>query len=412
MPRRIPMNEQFPTSANTPVQSGIAADALAHAFHLFETRQDARLVFHNDKFVTTTAAVAADIAGALHFTATQQEVVQLAAIFLHTGYWYDYRRRAEQSEVVARQFLEEKNYPPTLISQVLACIQTAAMGSAPATPEAQVLTDAAHAATYLSETSDRGALLRLERELMLGNNYSRANWAGQYLQQLVQIKWHTPYARSKYEAALHKALLVQRRIQEKAAGDTAAFKHQPERPFEGLEEDYPLRAVQTFFRTNYRNHINLSAIADNKANIMISVNSILISVLITALSYRNMAQTNPGVLLPVVIFLVTGLASLIFAVLSARPKVTTLNRQVTDKSVLRRNMVFFGNFVTLDLDQYEELMDDLFRNGELLYGNMVRDLYYLGQVLDKKYRYLSISYNVFMLGFIATVGTFLFMLFR
>lgn len=406
------MNEQLSSAAYTPPPAGIVADAMAYVFHLFETRQDARLVFHNDKFVSTTAAIAAEIAAAMHLTSVQSEVAQLAAIFLHTGYWYDYRRRAEQSEVVAKQFLSEKNYPSAPTDQVLACLRVAAMGTPAQTPEAQVLADAANAATFLSDTSERGALLRLERELMLGNNYSRANWAGQYLQHLVQIKWHTPYARTKYEAALHKALLVQRRIQEKAAGDSISLRQQPSRPFEGLEDDNPMRAVQTFFRTNYRNHINLSAIADNKANIMISVNSILISVLITALSYRNMAQTNPGVLLPVVIFLVTGLASLIFAVLSARPKVTSLNKQVTDKALLRRNMVFFGNFVSLDLDQYEELMDDLFRNSELLYGNMVRDLYHLGQVLDKKYRYLSISYSVFMLGFIATVGTFLFMLFR
>lgn len=405
------MNEQL-IPGKTSSLTGIANDALYYVSRLFEIRQDARLVFHNDKLVAATVAIADEVAEATAVAGDQREVVQLAAIFLHTGYWYDYRRRAEQSEAVARQFLEEKNYPADRTAHVLACIQSAAMGTPPETPEARVLADAAHIATYLNDSSERGALLRLERELMLGNNYSRANWAGQYLQQLVQIKWFTPYARSKYESALHKALLVQRRIQEKAAGDASGSKTRPSRPFEGLEDDYPLRAVQTFFRTNYRNHINLSAIADNKANIMISVNSILISVLITALSYRNMAQTNPGVLLPVVIFLVTGLASLIFAVLSARPKVTSLNRQVTDKSTLRRNLVFFGNFVNLDLDQYEELIDDLFRNSELLYGNMVRDLYHLGQVLDKKYRYLAISYNVFMLGFIATVGTFLFMLFR
>ena len=56
-------------------------------------------------------------------------------------------------------------------------------------------------------------------------------------------------------------------------------------------------------------------------------------------------------------------------------------------------------------------MEDVFNDSELLYGNMVRDLYYLGKVLDKKYRYLSISYNIFMVGFIATVGTFLIALF-
>jgi hypothetical protein len=56
-------------------------------------------------------------------------------------------------------------------------------------------------------------------------------------------------------------------------------------------------------------------------------------------------------------------------------------------------------------------MDAVLRDGELLYGNMVRDLYFLGKVLDKKYRYLTMSYNIFMIGFIATVITFLIAIF-
>ena len=70
--------------------------------------------------------------------------------------------------------------------------------------------------------------------------------------------------------------------------------------------------------------------------------------------------------------------------------------------------MFFGNFVSLDLEQYEEAMDDMFRDGELIYGNMVRDLYFLGKVLDQKYKYLAMSYDVFMVGFIVTVISFMF----
>lgn len=181
--------------------------------------------------------------------------------------------------------------------------------------------------------------------------------------------------------------------------------------FKGLERKVPLRAIQSFLRTNYRNHIELSAIADNKANIMISVNSILISVLITLLSYRNIGETNPKIVLPVVIFLVSGLFSLLFAVLAARPKVTRLplGRQTQDLG--KANLVFFGNFVQLDLSTYEKAMDRLFRDGELLYGNMVRDMYYLGRVLDRKYRFLTVSYTVFMVGFIASVVLFIVTLF-
>ncbi len=167
------------------------------------------------------------------------------------------------------------------------------------------------------------------------------------------------------------------------------------------------RKAQAYFRIVFHNHINLSAIADQKANIMISVNSILISVLISFLTYRNVADTQPMILLPVVIFMVTGLASLIFAVLSARPKVTMLNKNGQDLGSAGRNIVFFGNFVPLGEENFEVAMDQLFRDSGLMYGNLTRDLYHLGQVLDKKYRYLTASYNIFMLGFAATVICFL-----
>ena len=64
----------------------------------------------------------------------------------------------------------------------------------------------------------------------------------------------------------------------------------------------------------------------------------------------------------------------------------------------------------LELEEYEEMMDEVLRKDDLLYGNMSRDLYYLGQVLSKKYAYLSISYNVFMVGFSVSVALFLVLL--
>ena len=113
------------------------------------------------------------------------------------------------------------------------------------------------------------------------------------------------------------------------------------------------------------------------------------------------------VLMAVIIFFITGLASLVYAVLSARPKVTTINKNIKDVDELKKNLVFFGNYVHLNLEEYEEAVDAMFRDGELIYGNMTRDIYFLGKVLDKKYRYLTNSYNIFMVGFVATAITFI-----
>ncbi|MCB9331840.1 MAG: hypothetical protein H6574_12220 [Lewinellaceae bacterium] len=56
--------------------------------------------------------------------------------------------------------------------------------------------------------------------------------------------------------------------------------------------------------------------------------------------------------------------------------------------------VFFGSFIHLSLDQYEAAVDEMLRDGRLLFGNMARDLYFLGHVLDKKYKLLAYSYTI------------------
>jgi hypothetical protein len=234
------------------------------------------------------------------------------------------------------------------------------------------------------------------------------------LQELLSIRYATRAGQRHWQKAISLQLLEQKKRVEKLLRDQdnrlTTSMYQAEDDTFLIEAGIPVRAAQTYFRAVYRNHINLSAIADNKANIMISVNAILISVLITFLSYRNIAETQPMILLPVVLFLVTGLASLTFAVLSARPKVTKLNKTAAGGNATSSGLAFFGNFVHLSLADFESAMSDQLQSSHLLYGAMVEDLYYLGKVLDKKYHYLSIAYNIFMVGLIVTVVLFLFTL--
>lgn len=375
-------------------------------------RPDNRLVYHNYDFTIRLVDKTEEIAAGQSLAPEQQEASQLAAWFVALGYLVDYEDHTKNSQTLAARFLEAQKYPAEKRKKVLDCLRTLAEEKAPVDPEEQVLRDAYTVVNYTSGYAERSALRKLERELMTGRQSDPLEWSQLQLQRLLSARLYTHYARARYEGVLAQNIRWQKERVEKMVRkqdfglpeEASIFTER----FQGLEEGVPQRALQTFFRSNFRNHINLSAIADNKANIMISVNSILISVLITFLSYRNIGENNPAILLPVVIFIVSGAASLIFAVLSARPKVTNLNQEAQN---VQKNIVFFGNFVHLDLDQYEAAMDAVFRSDELMYGNLTRDLYYLGKVLDKKYRYLSVSYTIFMIGFVTTVLTFLIILF-
>ncbi|MFK7935724.1 MAG: Pycsar system effector family protein [Saprospiraceae bacterium] len=400
------------TVTSTLTDKDILQLAQQYVLQLFNQKQDGRLVYHNYQQTTEMLRYVENIAESEAIPASILEVASLAALFRNVGHLFNYRQPLPRSRELAKNFLRSQNYSNERLERVLNCLQYLP----PLTNsslEQQIAQDAYHATHTGVDFFEKNPLLRLEQELILNQNYSKHDWALFQMQQLLATRFSTAYAKKHFEPLLAQHILKQKNILEKLQLTEAVDSEESGniRLYQDIEKKIPNRAAQTFFRSNYRNHINLSAIADNKANIMISVNSILISVLITVLSYRNIAETNPGVLLPIVIFLVTGLASLIFAVLSSRPKVTSINEDKREMSEIQRNVIFFGNFVNLSMEQYETAMDAVLRDGELMYGNMTRDLYFLGKVLDKKYRYLSFSYNIFMVGFVASVAAYIFILF-
>lgn len=158
------------------------------------------------------------------------------------------------------------------------------------------------------------------------------------------------------------------------------------------------------FRTSYRTHLDLSSIADNKANIMISINGIIISVVIASIAPQ--LGGNPVLLLPTVVLLLGCMVSMVYSVLAARPRVTSQVITLDDVLANRSNILFFGNFVHLELDDFVTGMSALVQDTDRLYTNMMRDLYFLGRVLDRKYRLLRTAYTMFMIALLASVGAF------
>ncbi len=165
------------------------------------------------------------------------------------------------------------------------------------------------------------------------------------------------------------------------------------------------RGIETMFRTSYRTHMDLSALADTKANIMISINGLIISILIASISPK--IDANPWLLIPTAIFLLCCLVSIIYAVLAARPRVTSDMISLEDVRARRANILFFGHFVNLSRDDYVAAMTDLMQDTDELYQSMIRDIYGLGLVLQRKFALLRISYNAFMVGLIAGILSFL-----
>ncbi|NND71488.1 MAG: hypothetical protein HKN43_07905 [Rhodothermales bacterium] len=156
------------------------------------------------------------------------------------------------------------------------------------------------------------------------------------------------------------------------------------------------RGIETMFRTAYRTHLDLTALADTKANIMISINGLILSIILASIAPK--IDSNNWLLIPTVVVLISCMTAIIYAVLAARPRV---NATLIDLDKVRNNstnILFFGNYASLSEDDYVDGMISLLTNTDNLYTNMMRDIYGMGKVLTKKFELLRKSYTFFMYG--------------
>jgi hypothetical protein len=164
------------------------------------------------------------------------------------------------------------------------------------------------------------------------------------------------------------------------------------------------KGIQTMLRLTSENHLKLSDMADHKANILISVNSIIISVILSVL-LRKLSDA-PYLTVPSIIFLLVAVTTIVISILATRPKIsggTFSEQDIQDKKV---NLLFFGNFHRASFDQYNIAMRTMMRDTDYLYGSLIKDIYYLGTVLGRKYRLIRWAYNIFMIGIIVSVVAF------
>ena len=168
-----------------------------------------------------------------------------------------------------------------------------------------------------------------------------------------------------------------------------------------VKELKPDRGIETMFRTTSKNHMELSAIADNKANIMISINSIILSVMVSVLIRK--LEEYPHMTIPAVMLTIICLTTIVFAVLATRPNVSKGKFERLDIVNKETNLLFFGNFHRMSLKDYQWAMKEMLQDADYLYGSMIKDIYFLGAVLGKKYRLLRMSYTIFMFGFVLSI---------
>jgi hypothetical protein len=164
------------------------------------------------------------------------------------------------------------------------------------------------------------------------------------------------------------------------------------------------KGIQTMLRLTSENHLKLSDMADHKANILISVNAIIISVILGVLMRK--LEEDAYLTIPTIIFLVVAVTTIVIAILATMPKVTGGNFSEQDVMNKKTNLLFFGNFYKAPFDKYDKAMRTMMHEPDYLYGSLIKDIYNLGVVLGRKYKLIRLAYYIFMIGIVVSVIAF------
>ena len=161
------------------------------------------------------------------------------------------------------------------------------------------------------------------------------------------------------------------------------------------------------FRTTLGNHLRLSEMADQKANLMITINTLLISITIS--SFIRPVAGADGLLVPEILLLIVSLVTVVISIFATKPSFS-LRKHVMPRIHPPIDLLFFGDYTQLSAAEYREQLRLLIANEEGLYNSLIDNIYAQGLVLSKKYRLLTVAYNFFMIGFSVVVISSLVML--
>jgi len=369
------------------------------------------MVYHNLIHTREVVKAADKIGIYANLTDEEKEILMVSAWFHDTGFAHDYDNHEEKSCEVVREFLTKNSYDPAKTEKVISTILSTRANVIPETLIERVLNDADF--IHLSKKSyfDKLLLLKRELELIKGKEIADVEWYENNLQFLHSHKYYTEYGKTvlspkveKNEKEQSKMIKKLGRLQNEAIGldlnlDPKKIKELKKKLKK--VEGRPDRGIETMFRLTSRNHLQLSAMADNKANILISVNAIIISIIISGLV--NVFESHQYLIYPTYMILTVNVITIVFAILTLRPNVTTGKFTRKDIEEKNTNLLFFGNFHDMQRSDYKWGMIEMMNDSNYLYSSLIDDIYFLGKVLGKKYRFLRLSYNIFMYGIVVAV---------
>jgi predicted metal-dependent HD superfamily phosphohydrolase len=381
-------------------------------YQYFDKNKTENLVYHDILHTTDVFKASQKIGAGTDLNSEEMEILLISAWFHDTGYAVDRENHESSSAEIAATFLTKMNYPSEKIEKVKSCILSTKVPQTPKNKIEEVLCDADLQHLAKKNFIERSEWLKVEEEKVSGTQISEIDWFNNSLNFVSNHKFFTQYAKGKYsERKRDNIVKLQKRLKKSELNEKTNRLKEEKLVFEKekLKEKKENsgkadRGIETMFRNVIRTHVEFSGMADSKANIMISVNTLILTAIVAILSRK--LDNNQHLIIPTIILTLVSLTTLIYAILVTRPKITSGLFTDDDIKKKKANLLFFGNFYKMKLDKFTWGMQEMMNDKEYLYGSMIKDFYFLGQVLGVKYKNLNICYNIFMIGIIVSILAF------
>ena len=391
------------------MESELIRKARTFAEKVFSDASFENRPFHNIRHTRDVVAAATEIGNRIELTEDELESAIVAAWLHDVGYLDGEGDHEKKSAEKSKELLLSWGAPHRKVQEITEAIVSTKVPQQPKTLVSKVVCDADLFHLSSDNCKEQSEKLRNEWEITGKKSMTDTVWLKQNLEFLENHRYHTPYGQTVLQDGKKKNIKKIRK--QLMPGFSEKEYHKLEDTVVKLRSKLekervlkPDRGIETMFRTTSSNHLMLSQMADNKANILITINSIILSVVVSVLIRK--LEEDPRLVIPTIMLVSVCLATIVFAILATRPNVSAGRFTRDDVKNKKTNLLFFGNFHGMNVEDYEWSMKQMMKDADYLYGSLIKDIYYLGKVLGKKYKFLRIAYNIFMFGFVISILSF------
>ncbi len=366
--------------------SEIVEQAKTFVKDLFSSQLNGALGYHNWDHTEFVYSEALELAEAAKLPEDERVDLALAALFHDTGFAKSYFDHEVNSKVIARDFLQSHGFDEARIELVLSAIDATKVPHQTTNRLGTLLQDA-DMATLSTETAVvKSEQLRKEMAFFENKHFTDAEWVKHNLEFYKESEYHTEEGKNKYEAGKekNKEWLKVKNKQNKKADKSSLISSS--------------RTAEMLFKTALRNHINLTRIADNKANIMLTLNALILTFALPLIYAEMDTAAQWYFLIPFFTLGGACVLSMINAALATKPGKAEGKFNPKDIQAGKGSLFFFGNFFNTPLTDYSKAMKQSLANPDNMDDSAIIDLYFLGKSVGRKFTLLRKCYSFFLVG--------------